>query len=116
METKRIESFENIWNLLRENLDIIMSWGIGNVVGCNMTLGFHVQGYKLKGHVFVSYNIDTSCFNVAMFDDSLGNVQNKTVVNPSDLVETLDQCIELVENYEERVSNQYGLCNGTANK
>jgi hypothetical protein len=93
-----------------------MSWGIENVVGCNMTLGFHVQGYKFTGRVFVSYDIDTSCLNIAMFDDSLGNVQNITGIDSSVLVDTLDQNIELVENYEERVSNQYGLSYGTANK
>ena len=51
-----------------------------------------------------------------MFDDSLGNVQNITGIDSSVLVDTLDQNIELVENYEERVSNQYGLSYGTANK
>ena len=105
-----------ILELMRYSPAIIMSWGIDNKSYRIATdeegrcgLEFHVQGFKHKGKVKILYDegSDTFLFHLIGEDDRI----EKTVedVFLDELVPKIDREVEYVENYEQRVGQEYGI-------
>ena len=105
-----------ILELMRYYPAIIMSWGIDNKSYRIATdedgrcgLEFHVQGFKDKGKVKILYDegSDTFLFHLIGEDDRI--VKTVEDVFLDELVPKIDREVEYVENYEQRVYQEYGI-------
>ena len=95
---------EYILSILRSQLMIIWSWGFNSPtrLSDNRGLAFKVQGFKYKGWVEVIY------------EEGFSVILKKTGKKVEDvyfdqLVEVIDSLVERTEDYEERVSKEYGF-------
>jgi len=93
--------------LTREKL-IVFSWGFHSPVALNNGLQFNVNGFIFNGIIQVIYNEGTDLFDLKFIKNNkvvilLPNVQLE------ELIEVLDDLIEKVDNYEERVKKEYSL-------
>lgn len=98
---------EYILQILRSQLMIMWSWGFNSPTRLpeNRGLAFKVQGYKYKGWVEVAYNEGLDTFSVNL------KKTGKTVedVYFDELVNVIDSLVERTDDYEKRVSKQYGF-------
>lgn len=108
----------NIANYIREilftQLMIVVSWGAHNFKSIGESeegeggLEFEVNGFKHKGGVRIILNwLDT--FDVYLLDGN-GNVTEKVGdVYLDNLISVVDNMVENVEEYSERVREEYGI-------
>ena len=105
-----------ILELMRYFPAVIMSWGVDNKSYRIATdeegrcgLEFHVQGFKHKGKVKILYDegSDTFLFHLIGEDDRI--VKTVEDVFLDELVSKIDREVEYVENYEQRVCQEYGI-------
>ena len=65
---------------------------------------FHVQGFKMTGHVKVEYDEGSDTFTVTLTpDDNHGNKKIIENVYSDKLISVIDENVEYCENYETRV-------------
>ena len=95
-----------IWQILKTQMTIIMSWGIdpgeAMVIDCGMEI--HVQGFLHTGFVQITLNEGTDLFEIKLLSEERELVKFIEDVYLDCLVKTLDENIEKCENYEQRVS------------
>ncbi len=109
------EMAEYIFAIFRTNLPVVWSWGINPATIEVVELGvkFHVQGFKHTGYVQIVLNEGEDLFEVSLIDE------NNTIVNTiehiflDNLVSIIDEAVEKVENYSERISQEYGIMTQT---
>ena len=102
---------EYIFAIFRTNLPVVWSWGINpaTIEVVEMGVKFHVQGFKHMGYVQVVLNEGEDLFEVSLIDE------NNTIVNTiehiflDNLICIIDEAVEKVENYSERISQEYGI-------
>ena len=117
----------------------IMSWGIDNSsyrlatdADGNYGLSFHVQGFKHKGTVQILYDegcdtflyhlltdqilYDEGCdtFLYHLLTDTGEIVKTREDICFDELISVVDEAVEKVENYEQRVCQEYGIIGKTA--
>ena len=105
------EMAEYIFAIFRTNLPVVWSWGINpaTIEVVEMGVKFHVQGFKHMGYVQVVLNEGEDLFEVSLIDE------NNTIVNTiehiflDNLICIIDEAVEKVENYSERISQEYGI-------
>ena len=98
-----------ILELMRYFPTTIMSWGIDNKTyrlaedaDGNYGLSFHVQGFKHTGTVQILYDEGSDTF--------LGEiVKTREDICFDELISVVDEAVEKVENYEQRVCQEYGI-------
>ena len=105
-----------ILELMRYYPAIIMSWGIDNKTyrlaedaDGNCGLSFHVQGFKHKGTVQVLYDEGCDTFLFNLIDTDGKTVKTREDVYVNELIPAIDDAVEKVENYQERVHQEYGI-------
>ena len=87
---------------------IMWSWGFNSPKTITNGLSFKVQGFKFKGTVEVVYNEDTDLFDISFIKI------NKVVeiiegIYIDQLITVIDNHVEKVDNYKERVEAEYSL-------
>lgn len=96
-----------IYSIIRSKLMIMFSWGFHNPVAINNGLKFQVNGYRHTGAVTVELTpLDE--FKVSLMK------QGKVIkvidgVYIDNLVQVIDEAVERVPNYENRVKQTYGI-------
>jgi len=97
-----------ILKVLMKEETIPMSWGMIEVSCDDVSVRFEVNGFKFKGDVMViAANAQFSKFNVLYLKDNMV-VDVVKGVKAKKLVDTIDQYVELVDNYDE-VRNQWAI-------
>ena len=104
-----------IWTILTSQPIILMSWGIDSKTVRTIELGleFHCQGFKHRGLVRVTLNEGEDLFEVSLIDENGEIVNTIESVFCDNLVAVIDSAVEKCENYEERISQEYGIITET---
>lgn len=105
-----------ILELMRYYPITTMSWGIDSKsyrlaedADGNCGLSFHVQGFKHKGIVQVLYDEGADTFLYHLLSDTGEILKTRNDIYLDQLIPTIDEAVEKVENYEQRVRSEYGL-------
>ncbi len=101
------EMAEYIYSILLMQPSIIMSWGFYSPRIIKQGLSFHVNGFKHKGSVNISYNDGQDLFEVFLFDKNEMLVDTIHRVYFDQLVEVIDERVEKTEDYKDRVNKEY---------
>lgn len=102
-----MEMANYILSILKTNLSIVFSWGFNNPVALDNGLRFSVNGFKHKGNVAVKYNEGLDLFDVEILTVKNEVIETIEGVYFDQLVEVIDNRVELVENYELAVKEEY---------
>ena len=105
-----------VWSVLRGQPIIIMSWGVNpsTVKAIDNGLEFHVQGFKHQGLVRVSLNEVEDLFVVQLISEQ-GEIKDTIQsIHIDNLVSIIDGAVEKTDDYENRISQEYGIITGTA--
>ena len=104
-----------IWAILTSQPIILMSWGVDpkTVKTIELGLEFHVQGFKHTGLVRVTLNEGLDLFEVSLIDENGEIVNTIESVFCDNLVAVIDSAVEKCENYQERISQEYGIITET---
>lgn len=97
-----------IMRVLKSQLMVVWSWGFNSPKVIANGLSFRVQGFKFKGTVEVVYNEGTDLFDISFIK------RNKVVeiiegIYIDQLITVIDNHVEKVDNYKERVEAEYSL-------
>lgn len=105
-----------IWAILTSQPIILMSWGIDlkTVKTIELGLEFHVQGFKHTGLVRVTLNEGLDLFEVSLIDENDKIVNTIESVFCDNLVAVIDDAVEKCQNYEEHISQEYGIITKSA--
>lgn len=103
-----MEMAKYIMTILKTQLMVMFSWGFHQPVAIENGLQFKVQGFKFRGIVEVVYNEGSDLFDVRF-------LKANKVVNTIEgvyfdmLVDTIDDYVERVPDYEQRVAAEYSI-------
>ena len=106
MDTDK-ELAEYIYSILLSQPIILMSWGFHNPRIIQNGLSFFVNGFKHKGKVSIQYKEGQDLFEIFLFDENEKLVDTIHMVYFDQLVEVIDERIEKIEDYNNRVDNEY---------
>lgn len=101
---------EYILKILKTQLMVIFSWGFNTPIAIANGLRFNVQGFKFKGIVEIEYNEGTDLFDIRLIKNGK-QVELVEGVYVDCLVNLIDNKVERVNNYNERVYNEYKTTN-----
>lgn len=87
-----------IINILKSNLNIVLSWGLHNLIAYENGVEFKVQGFKFKGWVSISYNQGSDLFDLT-FENRKGVKMIEGVY--------VDSLISIIDNYVEYTGEKY---------
>lgn len=95
-----------IWQILKTQMTIIMSWGIDHSKAKVIENGIelHVRGFLHTGFLQITLNEGADLFEIMLLSEKRETVKFIDGVYLDCLVNTLDENIEKCENYEQRVS------------
>lgn len=102
---------KHIYSILLAQPTIIMSWGFQSPVVIKLGLRFRVNGFLHQGVVVVKYNEGADLFDIYLLDNA--NQEKETIeeIYFDELVEVIDNHVERVVNYNERVNEEYNIIN-----
>jgi len=100
-----------IYSILKNQLNIMWSWGLTNPYSLpnNKGLIFHVDGFLHHGFVTILYNGGKDLFNIFLLNNKMGIVKKIEGVYFDRLVDIIDAEVEKVEDYENRIRQEYSL-------
>jgi len=104
-----MEMAKYIYTILRSQLNILWSWGFNSPKALENGLMFKVQGFIFKGWVKIVYNEGTDLFDISLLTSKMETKKEITGIYFDELVEMIDNEVEKVPNYENRVKNEYSL-------
>lgn len=109
IEQHDIETGQYILSVLGRKLNIVCSWGFDPKTLRPIKAGieFHVQGFKHKGKVQVRLNEGENLFEVTLVSDAGETVEAKESIFLDELISTIDDAVENVEDYKKRVATEY---------
>lgn len=109
IEQHDIETGQYILSVLSSRLDIVSSWGFDPKTLRPIKAGiqFHVQGFKHTGNVQVKLNEGADLFEVSLISESGETVDTHESIYLDELISTIDDAVENVEDYEKRVAEEY---------
>lgn len=109
MEKHDIETGKYIFSVLKTRPDIVLSWGLDpeSIKPIERGIQFHVQGFKHTGLVTVTLNEGADLFEVSLISESGETANTRESIFLDELISTIDELVENVENYEKRVSEEY---------
>jgi hypothetical protein len=102
-----MEMANYILSILKTSISIVFSWGFNNPVALDNGLRFSVNGFKHKGNVAVKYNEGLDLFDVEILTFQNEVIETIEGMYFDQLVEVIDNRVELVENYELAVKEEY---------
>jgi len=98
-----------IYSILKSQLNIIWSWGFNSPMTIDNGLLFKVEGFIHKGWVKVIYNEGRDLFDVTLLNYQMTIVKKIDGVYFDELVSVIDNEVEKVSDYENRVKQEYSL-------
>ena len=98
-----------IYSILRSQLNIMWSWGFNSPKAIENGLMFKVEGFIFKGWVKVVYNAGRDLFDISLSDYQKTIVKKIEGVYFDELVNVIDLEVEKVNDYENRVKQEYSL-------
>ena len=100
-----------IWTILTSQPIILMSWGVDPKTVRTIELGleFHVQGFKHTGYVQVVLNEGEDLFEVTLISEEGETLKTIEHIFVDNLISVIDSAVEKCENYQERISQEYGI-------
>jgi hypothetical protein len=98
-----------IYSILKFQPTIIMSWGLHCPVVIKLGLRFRVNGFLHKGIVEILYNEGADLFDVYLINEDGTLKELVEGVYFDQLVDTIDDHVEMVPNYNETVNQQYNI-------
>ena len=104
-----------IMNILKSQPYVMMSWGVNPNTVKTITRGlqFHVQGFKVKGTVKITYMPIPDLFRIDIFPDNDTPPIIYEEVFLDQLVSMIDEAVEKTENYEKRICDEHGFIRQT---
>ena len=104
-----------IFSIFRTNPFVVMSWGINpaSITIVEVGVKFHVQGFIHTGFVQVVLNEGEDLFEVTLISEDGETLKTIEHIFVDNLIPILDSEIEKCENYEERISQEYGITTET---
>lgn len=106
-----MEIAKYILSIFQTDLSVVFSWGFNSPVALENGLRFNVNGFKHKGKVAVLYNEGMDLFDVEILTPENELIETIERVYFDQLIEVIDNRVELVENYEQAVKNEYSSDN-----
>lgn len=106
-----MEMANYILDIFKTNLSVVFSWGFNSPIALENGLKFTVNGFKHKGNVAVRYNEGLDLFDVEILTSENELIETIDGVYFDQLIEVIDNRVELVENYEQAVKNEYSSDN-----
>ena len=102
-----MEMAQYIISIFKHYLPIVWSWGFEKPVAIKDGLQFQVNGFKHQGKVQLLYDdgSDTFMYHLLGPDNRISATREFVFVD--NLVPSIDSDVELVENYEERIRQEY---------
>ena len=109
IEQHDIEIGKYILSILKTRIDIVASWGLDpeSLKPIKYGIEFHVQGFKHTGMVQVTLNEGEDLFEVCLISDSGETVETHKSIFLDELISTIDDAVEKVDDYEKRVATEY---------
>lgn len=109
IEQHDIEIGKYILSILKTRIDIVSSWGLDpeSLKPIKYGIEFHVQGFKHTGMVQVTLNEGADLFEVSLISDSGETVDIHESIFLDELISTIDDAVEKVDDYEKRVATEY---------
>ena len=109
IEQHDIEIGQYILSIFNMRPDIVSSWGLDpkTLKPVKYGIEFHVQGFKHTGNVQVTLNEGEDLFEVCLISESGETTERHESIFLDNLISTIDEAVEKVENYEKRVSEEY---------
>ena len=105
------EMTKYISKILLSQPTILMSWGFSSPIVIKQGLKFSVNGFMLKGQVQIIYNEGADLFDLTFFTEDNQIRNTLTAIYIDELVNVIDGHVERVDNYNERVNQEYGFEN-----
>ena len=104
-----------ILSIFRTNPFVVMSWGINPATITIVDVGvkFHVQGFIHTGYVQVVLNEGEDLFEVTLFSEEGETLKTIEHIFVDNLICVIDEAVEKYENYQERISQEYGIITET---
>ena len=104
-----------ILGIFRTNPFVVMSWGINpaSIEVVDLGVKFHVQGFKHKGFVQVVLNEGEDLFEVTLISEEGETVDTIEHIFVDNLISIIDDAVEKTEDYEKRISQEYGIFSET---
>lgn len=111
MDNYNLEMAKYIWSILKTESMIVASWGLNpeTIKVIDHGIEFHVQGFKHTGKVQIVLNEGKDLFEIYLIPDSGEKQKTTEDIFVEDLVSVIDRNVELADNYEKRVSQEYGF-------
>lgn len=100
-----------IYSILLSQPTIIMSWGFESPIVIQLGLRFRVNGFLHSGIVEVKYNEGADLFDIYLLDNANQVKETIEEIYFDELVEVIDNHVERVVNYNERVNEEYNIIN-----
>ena len=107
--TEDFQMAEYILKILSLRKITLMSWGFHSPKVIKDGLEFNVNGFLHQGLVQVIYQHGVDLFKIRFVVNENELVKEITEVYVDDLIDVIDQNVEIVENYKDRVKQEY--CN-----
>jgi hypothetical protein len=101
------EMAQYIMKVLSMRKITLMSWGFYNPTVITDGLQFEVSGFLHTGFVKVIYQHGLDLFKICLLSTKMEDVKELTEIYFDELVTVIDEHVEMVENYEERVKLAY---------
>ena len=100
-----------ILSIFRTNPFIVMSWGINpaSITIVKVGVKFHVQGFIHTGYVQVVLNEGEDLFEVTLISEEGETLKTIEHIFVDNLICVIDDAVEKCENYQERISQEYGI-------
>ena len=102
-----------ILSIFRTNPIVVMSCGIASITIVEVGVKMHVQGFLHTGYVQIQLNEGEDLFEVTLISEE-GETLNKIEhIFVDNLISVIDDAVEKCENYQERISQEYGIITKT---
>ena len=103
-----------ILSIFRTNPFVVMSWGINpaSITIVDVGVKFHVQGFLHTGYVQVVLNEGEDLFEVTLISEDGETLKTIEHIFVDNLICVIDGAVEKCENYQERISQEYGITTG----
>ena len=104
-----------ILSIFRTNPFVVMSWGINpaSITIVDVGVKFHVQGFLHTGYVQIQLNEGEDLFEVTLISEEGETLKTIEHIFVDNLICVIDSAVEKCENYQERISQEYGFTTGT---
>jgi len=98
-----------IYQILKSQLNIVWSWGFSNPRIFPNGLQFKVQGFIHNGYVKVLYRENSDLFDIFLLNYQMRIIKRIDGVYFDQLIDIIDEEVEKVDDYENRVKKFYSL-------